>query len=293
MERDFEKEFIQLKQSETPDLWNRIEAGLSDRKPVMAVSETASENPKFFTGKVHWRRWGTLAAACLCAAIIIPAISLVIRNGDGKNYSGSPSSDGSSADNAGINCSPVNNSTAADSCAPAESVESAEEFEESGAAMSGDTGVETSGEGAGGINIQYEPESNEDMSADGNGEDVKTEIQATQEADSAETENLKEYLNSRDLENGQVIERATVQIVKTEELEEDTIYQALVLAPDADNILKKDMQLEIVCDSDTEYDSLIKDDGGILKRNEKYEVSLCYEQDKIIVISVEKSDSDN
>ena len=29
MKRDFEQEFRALKQSEIPDLWNRIEAGLS------------------------------------------------------------------------------------------------------------------------------------------------------------------------------------------------------------------------------------------------------------------------
>ncbi len=61
MVRDFEQEFIELKQNEIPDLWNRIEAGLSEKKVTASVPE--KENTSF--KKINWRRWGTLAEACL------------------------------------------------------------------------------------------------------------------------------------------------------------------------------------------------------------------------------------
>ncbi|MCH5255509.1 MAG: hypothetical protein J1F41_11340, partial [Lachnospiraceae bacterium] len=70
MSRDFEQEFKELKQSEIPDLWNRIEAGLSERP--MTVPHV--------TKKIAWRRWGTLAAACLGVAIILPALTFFLRN---------------------------------------------------------------------------------------------------------------------------------------------------------------------------------------------------------------------
>lgn len=74
MERDFEQEFRQLKQDEIPDLWNRIEAGLSEKQPSAK--------------KIAWGKWATLAAAIVCCIIAIPAISLTI----GRSVSQSDSS---------------------------------------------------------------------------------------------------------------------------------------------------------------------------------------------------------
>lgn len=79
MERDFEREFRELKQNEIPDLWNRIEAGLSEK------NDFVKENTK---KPYAWRKWGTLIAACVCVVIILPAFSLLIRD---KSYSGSGS----------------------------------------------------------------------------------------------------------------------------------------------------------------------------------------------------------
>lgn len=67
MNRDFEKEYIALAQDEIPDLWDRIEAGLSER--------TAPETKQISKTKTvsFWRKYAGLAAAVLCAVVVIPA----------------------------------------------------------------------------------------------------------------------------------------------------------------------------------------------------------------------------
>lgn len=62
MERDFELELKELKQNETPDLWNRIEAGLSERRVPQK--------------RMVWRNWGIVAAACLCVVILFPVMMI-------------------------------------------------------------------------------------------------------------------------------------------------------------------------------------------------------------------------
>lgn len=304
MERDFEKEFIQLKKSETPDLWNRIEAGLSDRKAALNAPAAASKNTDFSIGKINWIRWGTLAAACLCAAIIIPAISTVIKNIGSKNFSGGLS-EGSTAD--GVAAAPTidyesaGSGMSTENYAPADnsSSASAEDFilgdtaesEEAvaGGTMAGGTDGASPYESPENIYGQDRAETNNDKYSDNDGKEIKSSTQAATEKDSAETPG--EYSDGLELKNGQEIEKATVKILGTEASGEETVYRTIVIEPDADDILKKDTELELVCNSDTEYDNLNTDNGGILKRGEEYEVSLRYEQDKVIVISAVKSDS--
>lgn len=75
MNRDFEKEYIELAQNEIPDLWDRIEAGLSEK----SVPETEkTNNPKNI---IYWKRYVGLAAAVLCAAVVFPAFVLTRRMG--------------------------------------------------------------------------------------------------------------------------------------------------------------------------------------------------------------------
>ena len=46
MERDFEKEFIELKQSEVPDLWDRIEAGLAPKTTTSSEDTSVKQSTK-------------------------------------------------------------------------------------------------------------------------------------------------------------------------------------------------------------------------------------------------------
>lgn len=113
MERDFEKEFKELKQSEAPDLWNRIEAGLSPKDLVSNAQTEVEQNVKKKqsirseqdteqdqilernvvgqgrkSGQIQYvHRWALLAAACLCVLIIVPVLSLMRSNSSSSGMS--------------------------------------------------------------------------------------------------------------------------------------------------------------------------------------------------------------
>lgn len=75
MSKDFEKEYIKLAESEIPDLWNRIEAGLTEKSTH--TTESAPEQENKITHNIEWiRRYAGLAAAVLCIALIVPALML-------------------------------------------------------------------------------------------------------------------------------------------------------------------------------------------------------------------------
>ncbi len=74
MSKDFEKEYIELAQNEIPDLWDRIEAGLTEK--------SAPENKASIT--IFLKRYGGLAAAVLCLLFILPAW-LLLGQMDSKN----------------------------------------------------------------------------------------------------------------------------------------------------------------------------------------------------------------
>lgn len=125
MERDFEKEFKELKQSEVPDLWDRIEAGLTPKQAASSehtsVKQNSLQNVEMKTEQiaepksdvsfeqsdirqnilhdttyqekisgynVRIYRWGLLAAACLCLVIILPVLSLTRLNSSSSGMSG-------------------------------------------------------------------------------------------------------------------------------------------------------------------------------------------------------------
>lgn len=87
MNKDFEKEYIKLAQNEIPDLWARIEAGLMERSApenTIDIPEKKSKTKK--NGVVFLKRYAGLAAAILCAVLIVPA-SVYIRQSEGKSSS--------------------------------------------------------------------------------------------------------------------------------------------------------------------------------------------------------------
>ncbi|MDE6749187.1 MAG: hypothetical protein K2K21_09035 [Lachnospiraceae bacterium] len=289
MERDFKQEFIELKQNEIPDLWNRIEAGLSEKEVTASVPEKAESSFK----KINWRRWGTLAAACLCVAIIIPAIALRTGNDSSPSYSGGQS-DG-------------NMSNSAPMYYGVEDYATSDEPEMNGSDSDGaSASADTSG-------IYYEYEAATGMADDWDNSDAGAhgDMEMSQESNNAETpsetENTSETtetdkdvqaensetIKELDLQDGQKIEGVLVQIVDTEFIEfsgEEIIYQAIVLEPDADAVLTKNMQIEIVYVFDMEHDSLSMIKNKFMKERESYEVTLCFEQDRLVVINASKAD---
>lgn len=278
MERDFRQEFIELKQNETPDLWNRIEAGLSERKITAYAPEKADFSEKITGKNIYWRRWGSLVAACLCVAVIIPALSLIINNiGKNSNSASDGSASGSTTNDTMMDYESSN-------CAPMK-----EEIAESAGTdiAQDDTGIQAD------INADNKnsmSETQDGMSAE-NSSAATAEEEANDASATETAEDLYEHMEAVSdlkLKNGQVIENVTIQIMEADESGEEVIYQAVVLLPDADAVLNKNMQIEIVCNQETEYDFSSAAKGDIMKAGESYEVSLCYEQEKLIVTNSEK-----
>ncbi len=101
MSKNLEREYRAYVNSEVPDLWARIEAGLEDKKNAPQESETdlhitdfpaadsQTENRRDKKGNV--RVWGGLAA-CACLVLIIPAMTSVMKMAGGSSLSNSSSS---------------------------------------------------------------------------------------------------------------------------------------------------------------------------------------------------------
>ncbi|MGN0377256.1 MAG: hypothetical protein ACI4ED_06440 [Suilimivivens sp.] len=103
MNRDFETAYKELAENEVPDLWDRIEAGLSEKSaPVNRKAEsgknTVSDIAKAGSGEkiilvrgrsrteLFIRKYATLAAAVVCLIILIPT-AIVLRQASGKSLS--------------------------------------------------------------------------------------------------------------------------------------------------------------------------------------------------------------
>lgn len=290
MERDFEREFRELKQNEIPDLWNRIEAGLSEKNDFVK-----EDTKKPFA----WRKWGALIAACVCVVIILPAFSLLIRD---KSYSGSGSdtaantAEATAEDNAAaMDTATAENAEcgfAADEAAAAE-----EAIPENGmadnAGMEGTEGMD-SGAGAadaGGVEAAV---TTNDAAADAASENAAPDMEAaaenktadiaagntqTQEAGRADASGKEEEKAAwDDLADGQILEEAVIRIQKAETADGEALYQAAVEQADVDNILESGTQIALVCNGDTEYDLLRGPrDEKELKVREIYRVALCYD----------------
>ncbi|MDE7203840.1 MAG: hypothetical protein K2O91_18545 [Lachnospiraceae bacterium] len=99
MSKNLEREYRALVNSEVPDLWARIEAGLEDKKAAPEKADTDlhitdfpvtdSQLENIRDKKVNFKVWAGLAAACVCAALVLPAMtrSLTMSGGTGSNNS--------------------------------------------------------------------------------------------------------------------------------------------------------------------------------------------------------------
>lgn len=100
MSDNLEREYRALVNSEAPDLWARIEAGLEDKKAA-DFPKTDSQTENVRGKKVNFKVWAGLAAACVCAALIVPAMArTILMRGDGISYSNSAPQEADSYENA-------------------------------------------------------------------------------------------------------------------------------------------------------------------------------------------------
>ena len=103
MSKDLEREYRALVNSEAPDLWARIEAGLEEKKTadLYSVSNSVSNSisiEKNQKKRVDFKLWAGLAAACACVALIVPAMArTMIMGGSGGSQSNSAPSNYSPA----------------------------------------------------------------------------------------------------------------------------------------------------------------------------------------------------
>ena len=93
MKKDFEQAYRELAQNEAPDLWDRIEAGLSEKStPILPkeqpeAGETTRKQNKI-VALLPYRKYVTVAAALLCIAILIPVVGTVFQSAGGSSFSG-------------------------------------------------------------------------------------------------------------------------------------------------------------------------------------------------------------
>lgn len=85
MKKDFEKAYKELAETEVPDLWDRIEAGLSEKSAPAEAKAEESKEPAPIKKKtkvaVFMRRYSALAAAIVCAVILIPTVIVMKKAG--------------------------------------------------------------------------------------------------------------------------------------------------------------------------------------------------------------------
>lgn len=107
MSRDLKQEYEAMLDQEIPDLWSRIEPRLADKKG------TQNEEPK---GKsIRKRRirrstiavWGSLAAACVCLAIILPAWRGNVKNADEMDRETNQTASAGNADTTAADMAPA------------------------------------------------------------------------------------------------------------------------------------------------------------------------------------------
>ena len=294
MERDFELEFKKLKLNETPDLWSRIEAGLTEKTPVTAISANKGlSNGKYKSvKKISWRRWGTLAAACLCVVIILPALSFVIGNMGGRKNSYSGTSYAPAADTNGSDRtqSETSNMTQASEI-PDISSGTAETTDMSDVAGASETPnmsdgaeiSETSDMLNGAADNSYTAADNSMSAQDSDDLDMtKRDETADSISDMAkQMESMREQAEDEAayIEDGRSVDNVVVEIEALHKSGGEIIYEAVVKQSDTEGLLSADNKISIVCNSDTKYDfDKNYSSERSLKVGEKYKVSLQYEQ---------------
>lgn len=297
MERDFEREFKELKLNEVPDLWSRIEAGLTEKKAAAVSPSIALPIDKYKAGKrIVWRKWGALAAACLCVAVILPALSLVIGNLGGRknSYSGFSASNADSGAGGSLNGASADDFSNAMDMTDASEImfnqETAEVSENADNSKMTDVSenvekLEAASADDADSNAPSQTLTDEakQMNSVQSGEaetQSRTECSGQDSLDSAEDSMAADYELSGGLENGQILDGAVVEILSSASSAEGAVYQAVVKQADEDGFLAGAETVSIVCDSDTKYDFAKADKNKqALKKGESYEVSLRYEQD--------------
>lgn len=115
MSKNFENEYIALAQTEVPDLWERIEAGLTPKsaqnsekseasiidfknETVPQKEDVKSNHHKAFVPVI--KKYKTVLAAAVCVLVILPAVVILGQLGSGGAKEESAASDTAAAESA-------------------------------------------------------------------------------------------------------------------------------------------------------------------------------------------------
>ena len=252
MNKDFEQAYRELAQSEIPDLWDRIEAGLSEK----STPEKEQEKKRIYFG-----RYAGMAAAVLCAALIVPAV-LFVGQREGK---GGYTTEMNAA------------------CAPEDAEESG--WEEALSEEDGDRFVESAADtdamqdsAAGAMEYTADLAQSKENARQGNEE--KAEMESADESEngiagSLSSQKLRELT---ELEDGAVLEGVTIDVTKEvieiddwESVNEMGIVQTAIVRKDESGFFEEGEEIEIFVPL---YSSVAVIEGATM------EVDLIYRSDE-------------
>lgn len=271
--KNLENEYRKMIQQETPDLWNRIEAGLTEKKEITETAKTTetakitettdipdTEEKKAVIKRSVWKRavrYSGIAAACLCGVIIIPAIALSLLTG--AFGSTKMAATGAAEETA--------------KAAPAE-----EAVEEAAEATETAEGMEITD----GLNISDGMEITEETETVGTIENAGIHAGSKGSIDTAgenrETEDA--VCGTVVLADGSAIENIKVRILETDELKYHITYKASV-EEDASGVFDSGYEIEFIAEKSLQE---------ILEEEKAYQVTLIYESDSDIPFRLIKAE---
>lgn len=261
--KNLENEYRKMIQQETPDLWNRIEAGLTEKKEITETAEitetTDAEEKSAVIKRSVWIRavrYSGIAAACLCGVIIIPAIALSLLTGE----SGS--------------------TKMAAAGATEEAVEAAfaeEVVEEAAEAAEIAEGMEITD----GLNISDGMETAEGTDTAGAIENAGIHAGSKSINTAGENRETEDAVcGTVVLADGSAIENIKVRILKTDELKYHITYKASV-EEDASGVFDRGEEIEFIGEKSLQE---------ILEEEKAYQVTLIYESDSDIPFRLIKAE---
>lgn len=272
MNKDFEQSYRELAKNEVPDLWNRIEAGLTEKSApttdktitYAAKTENTKANSIKEGNKIRFfvRRYSGILAAVICVAVMLPAVHYMIQSSQSKSMeSAADTAEGAAAYEA-----------ATEECVPAEeepAEEEAAEEEPAEEAIAAGTAYSDSGLNAvtAGSNeeseTEAETEAEKESMLQGNEEDAAYEV-----ADSL----------TKPLTDGMVLKEVSVYVKSVsknefpteEEVRTGTLYTVEILE-DASNVFAVGEEIVV---------RLPLTSSWLIEEKESYQIDLKYESEE-------------
>ncbi len=313
MSKVFDEEYRRLAENDIPDLWNRIEAGLNmqpinavpDTQPINAVPDTQPINAAPDarpTGAISHietdptrrnrgiplrtiRKYAGIVAACICAAIIIPA---AVNRGKLTDMSAMPSAEdadaaapeeiayeAAEAELAPTETAPEEDASAAAEYAPAAEAAPEEAVAEAEPDYTSDTGGLSDGEmpsersDTAGQTID---EIKDEITAD---EGMPAELETENQFDGIAENNSLTPKDKEDyqgmLADGQIVKGVSITVIATDTTESATVYYA-VIREDSDQLFTQGEMITFI------KTAAVAEEINV---GEYYQVNLRYDEEAV------------